>query len=390
MMNAQAKVKRITELYERDQRSGTKATRATQIPISYAAMTPEWFTDVLCRDKPGIKVVDFSLGNVDNGSSNRRRILLTYSSDPREHGLPSSVFCKASHELINRISLGISGAAHGEAMFYNNVRPLLDIDAPRAYLATYDPESFNSIVVLDDLADQVEFGQQDTPITWERAANMVRLMANYHAALCEHPDLTSQKLGLPTWKQEWFMTVDLLNMQAAVERSFRAAESVIPARLLARAADVWPAAQRSVAVHDRLPRMLLHSDTHLKNWYLRGESGMGLMDWQLACVGHGSRDVAYAIAVALQPEQRRAWEQDLLRLYLDESRSRGVPVMAFDEFWDLYRLQLFTALAWWAITLCPADLQPEDMQPPDTAMEFIRRISTAIDDLDAVDAGKGD
>ncbi|MET0985771.1 MAG: aminoglycoside phosphotransferase family protein [Steroidobacteraceae bacterium] len=383
-MQASAQVQRITELYERDQRSGAKATLPTDIPVSYEAMTPEWLTHVMCRNQPGAKVVGFSLSEIDNGSSNRRRVFLQYNAAGQAAGLPPSVFCKASHVLINRISLGLSGAARGEAMFYNNVRPLLDIDAPRAYLATYDPESFNSIVMLDDLAGQVEFGAQDTVVTRERAESMVRLMASYHSSMFEHPELVSGELGLPTWQQEWATTVRLLHMDAAAERGVRAAESVIPARLFSRAAEIYPAMQRSVAKHDQLPSTLLHSDTHLKNWYVRGQHGMGLMDWQLACVGNWSRDVAYAIAVALQTPQRREWERDLLQLYLEECRSRAVAVPSLNEAWDLYRQQLFTALAWWTITLCPTEVLPADMQPSQTAMEFIGRIARAIDDLDAL------
>jgi hypothetical protein len=60
-------------------------------------------------------------------------------------------------------------------------------------------------------------------------------------------------------------------------------------------------------------------------------------------------------------------------------------VVALDEAWTLYRQQLFPALAFWTNTLCPSDMQPQDMQPQDAAREFIRRISCAIDDLDAFD-----
>src|SRR5690606_4144234 len=100
-MKASPLIQRITELFERDQRSGAKATQPTDIPVSYEAMTPEWLTHVLCRGHAGAKVVDFSLGEVDNGSSNRRRIFLTYNAAGQAAGLPASVFCKASHVLIN-------------------------------------------------------------------------------------------------------------------------------------------------------------------------------------------------------------------------------------------------------------------------------------------------
>ena len=122
----------IRSLYERDLRSNSKAVAATDIPTSYDAITPEWLTQVLCADTPGAEVTRFRLGPADDGSTNRRQILLTYNQAGQDAGLPASVFSKASHALINRLNLGLCGAAHGEKMFYTRIRRLLDIEAPRA------------------------------------------------------------------------------------------------------------------------------------------------------------------------------------------------------------------------------------------------------------------
>jgi hypothetical protein len=62
-------------------------------------------------------------------------------------------------------------------------------------------------------------------------------------------------------------------------------------------------------------------------------------------------------------------------------------VIEFDDAWQHYRQQLISALTWWTVTLTPPEGLP-DMQPKRTSLEFIRRISTAIDDLDAMDTFK--
>ncbi|MCY1562617.1 hypothetical protein D9M68_1000460 [compost metagenome] len=74
-----------------------------------------------------------------------------------------------------------------------------------------------------------------------------------------------------------------------------------------------------------------------------------------------------------------------MSLYLDELHAAGGPQVSFDEGWNIYRQQLLSALTWWTVTLTPPPGLP-DMQPRDTTLEFIRRISTAIDDLDSLDA----
>jgi hypothetical protein len=383
-MNALAE--QIKSLYERDVRANSKAISASDIPTSYDAITPEWFTNVLCADTPGAKVTSFRLGPADDGSTNRRQIVLTYNQAGQDAGLPASVFSKASHALINRLNLGLCGAAHGEKMFYTRIRGLLDIEAPRAYYADYDPQSFASIVLLEDLTDRVEeFCTHKTAIDRDRAASMVSLMATYHAAMYQHPGLKSRSLGLPTLPEFWQRIEDLVYMEDSSNKGFLAAEDVISERVFRRFPEVWPATKRAIALHETLPSTLVHNDVHLKNWYVRDGARMGLADWHCCCVGNWSRDFAYAISVALTPENRRKWEEELLRFYLEETRSRGGPETRFDEAWALYRHQLFTALAFWTNTLCPSDMQPQDMQPQDAAREFIRRMACAIDDLEAFD-----
>ena len=158
---------------------------------------------------------------------------------------------------------------------------------------------------------------------------------------------------------------------------------MIPPALFQRAREIWPATLKSVARHRELPRTLLHSDPHLKNWYVAATGEMGLNDWQCACKGNWGRDISYAMTTALTTENRRAWERDLLQLYLESLAAAGGPKLRFDDAWTIYRQQTFSALAWWTGTLG----QPPDapaMQPQESSIEFIGRMTRAIDDLDAL------
>jgi hypothetical protein len=77
-----------------------------------------------------------------------------------------------------------------------------------------------------------------------------------------------------------------------------------------------------------------------------------------------------------------------LQLYLEGLQGEGGPRIDFNEAWLAYRRQLMSALTWWTVTLTPPEGLP-DMQPRDTSLEFIRRITTAIDDLDSLAAFGG-
>ncbi|MBB3862119.1 thiamine kinase-like enzyme [Novosphingobium hassiacum] len=366
-------------------------TRRDEVPHSYAAITDAWLTDVLCRDHRGAAVIAHSFDERDDGSSNRRRIMLEYNSPGRDAGLPVTVFCKAAETLNNRLVLGLSRAAQIEADFYNLVRGRMEIEAPEGLYASFDPENFASLIMLRDLRGAATFCDDRTEMTRELAEQQIRTLANLHSRFYQSPELSSPTLPFITWPQWWArMMAASPDFEACCDRAFGQCEDIMPARLFARRSEIWPATMASVAQHDNLPQTLIHCDVHLKNWYIANDGAMGLSDWQITTVGHWSRDLIYTMTTALTIDNRRAWEKDLVELYLDLMAERGVPREPIDQVWAALRQQLMSALAFWTITLCPAEGMP-DMQPLRTTREFLNRLLTAIDDhasLDACLAGK--
>lgn len=112
---------------------------------------------------------------------------------------------------------------------------------------------------------------------------------------------------------------------------------------------------------------------------------MGLNDWQGVVRGHWSRDLAYALSTSLTIENRRHWERELLDYYVDQLQEAAAAVVPRDTVFENYRQQLFSVLSYWTITINPAPGMPA-MHPQDSTLEFIARIATAIDDLDALDS----
>jgi Phosphotransferase enzyme family len=374
----------IARRYEAERANPHLALTALDIPGSYDAFTTDWLTAVLCRNANGARVTSFDFGDRDDGTTNRRRIYLRYNRQGDEQGLPASVFCKATIDLSNRITLGACGSAHAEATFYEKVRPRLTLEAPQVYHARFDPRSFAYIILMRDIGHEVEFCTEHTPMDRGRAESQVRLLADLHGRFYESPELGTPTLPLVRWTDWW---ANLMTMDYGIycRKGQEAAEQVIPHRLFARRDQIWGATIASVEAHRRLPQMVLHADVHLKNWYITANGAMGLSDWQNCCIGHWGRDLAYAITTALAPDDRRAWERDLIALYLDQLASHGIPKIPFEDAFTLYRQQIFGALAYWTSTLCPPD-DWADMQPSDTSIAFIHRMATAIDDLDALNS----
>ncbi|MBI2963132.1 MAG: phosphotransferase [Deltaproteobacteria bacterium] len=362
--------------------SGPLASRA-QLPMSYESITPAWLTSVLGSGHPGAAVVSCRLSDPDEGTSSRRRIFLTWNEAGARAKLPASVFCKGTLRLESRYILGMNGGVEAEVTFYNVVRPRVAIEAPEPYFANFDPHTFNSIIVLRDLTGEAEFCPHTLTLTLERAQSQMRLLATLHARYYESPELATALSPFNSWEKYFAATVQEAGFGESCPRGFAEAQDVIPPRLYRRAAEIWPATLKSVERHRELPRTFVHSDVHLKNWYVAANGAMGLNDWQCACKGNWGRDLAYCISTALSIDDRRAWEQDLLRFYLERLRAAGGPAIAFDDAWLIYRQQLFSALAWWTGTLGQPPEAPK-MQPKASSIEFIKRMTHAIDDLDAL------
>lgn len=358
---------------------------ADQLPLRYEEITTAWLTSVLTTAAPGAEVLSHSLGPEDEGTSSRRHIYLTWNAAGIEAELPTSVFCKSTMSLESRYLLGMNGGIAAEAVFYNSVLPTLHIRTPRPLFAQYDPETFNSIIIMRDLAGQVTFGTHEHDLTLEQARSQLRLLAQLHAKYLDSPELDTALHEFKSWEDYFAITVEAAGFGPACARGFAMAEDVIPPRLFARVDEIWPATLRSVEAHRELPRTLIHSDVHLKNWYIDTDGQMGLNDWQCSCKGNWGRDLAYALSTALTLDNRRAWERDLVAYYVEQLHAAGAPQVEFDTAWRLYRQNLFSALAWWTGTLGQPPEAPK-MQPPASSREFIRRMTAAIDDLDALDS----
>ncbi|MEQ1889448.1 MAG: phosphotransferase [Alphaproteobacteria bacterium] len=376
----------IRERFSAEQRArGAPPTRREHLPLTYESIPKEWLTAVLADKAPGAAVLSHTLGPRDEGTSSRRTMQLVWNEAGQKAGLPGSIFCKGTLTLESRYLLGMNEGVQAEVNFYNLVRPGLNVISPEPLFARFDPVSLNSIIILNDMSGKVEFGRIDTEMTLNLARSQMRQLANLHGRFYRSPELETTLAPFSTWETFFTVTAEDAGFADACVRGFSQAKSVIPPRLFQHEPEVWPATLRCVARHRELPRTFIHSDVHLKNWYITPEGEMGMNDWQCCSKGNWSRDVAYCISTALEPEKRRAWERELLQYYLDQLAAAGGERINFDEAWLLYRQQLFAALAWWTGTLG----QPPDaplMQPAPTSMEFIRRMATAIDDLSALDS----
>jgi aminoglycoside phosphotransferase (APT) family kinase protein len=365
-----------------------RPTALAEVPPSVDALTPEWLTAALCKGHPGAWVTSMSTGSGSDGSTSRRALRIDYNDVGRSAGLPTSVYTKSTPKFTSRAVTVPSAALECEALFYDRIRPALDIEAPHGYYMAVDVRSGRSMFLMEDVAvsKNVTFGDPTKHyIDRTRADAVVNTLATLHGTLWESPRFAGD---LATVKdvERWQIDVnDTIDFPRRTMIGFDRAESIFPAEFRRRKAEVWPAIMGSLALHNSGPSTLLHSDVHSRNWYLTPDGGMGLYDWQLLSRGVWALDVAYALSSALTVDDRRTWEHELIELYIDRLHAAGGPALPFDSAWLAYRQQPFHGLAFWLYTIGAGRLQPA-MQPDEVSLANLERMTNMIVDLDSFDA----
>jgi aminoglycoside phosphotransferase (APT) family kinase protein len=362
-----------------------KARQRDDVPCSPGAITTEWLTAVLCDKVPGAVVTQVEVKPASAGTHERHRLVVAYNERGRRAGLPGSMFTKSLPSVVTRMIGGFNGTARAEGRFYMQLRPQLEIEAPVAYHAAFDPQTFASILLLEDLVatESATFCNHKTYVTRAMAEDMIDLLAALHARFHGDAEFATRYRWVASYPRWFTIGAQKMDLEHYTRKAFDAASHVIPESVLARRDAVWPAAMRALAVHESEPQGLLHSDVHIGNWYQTGTAKMGLCDWQCLARGHWSRDLAYAVTAALTPDDRRNWEKDLLLRYLDRFAELTGTTPDLDGSFLHYRQQMVHALLMWTITLCHSPLLP-NMQSEETTLAMIGRISTAMADLDSL------
>ncbi|OBH11101.1 hypothetical protein A5695_20025 [Mycobacterium sp. E1747] len=354
------------------------------VPSSGAELNADWLSEVLCRDVPGARVVAFTTPYGSSGTSERLSLRVEYNGVGTAAGLPTQLFTKTTKSFRQRMVLGGAGAITGESQFYTRLRDKAAIEAPKGYWGRVDAASWRSITIMEDIVATkgVRFLTPTTGFTYDQISDLVSELALLHAPLWGDPDI----LNLKTPADYLATTRVFLDIKRRCEVGMRRAKDVIPQRLLGQSDRLFEATVTSMDLSSyNMPRTLLHGDAHAGQTYVTSTGKMGLGDWQAILQGGWAFDFAYLVNSGCEPEDRRLWQEDLIRRYVQTLRDTGGPVIDFDVALLQYRQQSFWPYTAWAFTIGRAAYQPK-MQPVDTCLAVIRRTAAAIDDLDAFDS----
>jgi ecdysteroid kinase len=357
-----------------------------EVPRALEDITPEWLTAVLCASAPGAWVTAVRATGRSAGTTTRQALEVSYNDAAAATGLPTRLFVKCTATAAQRLMLGLGGMIGGEPGFYDRVRPFLEVEAPVGYFAALDRRSWRSVVVLEDVVATrgASFWQPSTAIDRKQIERLLSNMAAWHGTLWGDERLDRWS-WLKTPAAQMRVIDSLIGMANRMPTGLERAGAAIAPAVRERQHDLRDAMRRSMQLASEGTYTYLHGDLHIANTYLTAEGKMGVADWQVGLKGSWAFDCAYMLATALEIEDRRAWEAELLDFYLEQLAAAGGGLIRWTDGWLAYRQSTFYPCFAWLYTIGRARFQPR-FQPDEVSRTMIRRISAAIHDLDSFGA----
>jgi aminoglycoside phosphotransferase (APT) family kinase protein len=346
------------------------------VPTRPDDISAAWLTAFLEPRNPGVIVEELEIVESTQGAATRLRVRPSYAPG-HDAGLPPVLFIKAA--LTRRMLVADPHMYVTEVRFYEEIRPTLPCETPQVYAWGLDEATNRFAVVLEDLAQRgASFPSALTGLTAGQVAPLMATLARLHAATWSDPRLeerfgwleTSMRGRSSRWWRSEAEAVAVAELEQPYKRAaLEAAGPLPPSRVFAALAALQEA-------NEEAPRAVVHGDTHVGNCYLLPDGSGGLLDWQLMRIATWANDVAYTIMTALDVEERRRGERDLLQHYLDELHSAGIEAPEWNRAWDRYRQQMVWGIAAWLVT-------PTAMYDEERLDALVRRCVIAADDLDS-------
>lgn len=318
----------------------TSAATLLPLPTRPDELSRAWLQAALRVQRPDCEVIDLQILEVIKGTSTKIRVAAHYRGRSA-HDLPERLIIKGGFEDH---SVHFGPMYVNEIRFYRDVAPHLPLPSPRSYFAASDPASHQSIVIMEDLTTRhVRFLSPLVPQTVAQVQRRLGVMARYHAATWNSPQFKAggrfdwiggRHDGWSVDYQERYLKPDVWSHYMALPRGAAVSTRLHDGERMRRAL------RRLGELHRADSFCLCHGDTHLGNLYEEADGSPGFFDAQVAR-GPWQLEVTYHLVGALNPEDRRRHERDLLAFYLDALRTEGIkdaPTVA--NAWDAHRREV--------------------------------------------------
>jgi Ecdysteroid kinase-like family len=315
-----------------------------RLPVVPEEITREWLTAALRERHPGVNVTDVRVVDVLQGTSTKIRVHASYDRAGENARLPQSLIVKGGFESH---SPSMKEMYRNEMRFYRDVLPHVAILSPACYYAGSDPDSHQSIVILEDLCTRgIRFLHAQQPQNEAQVARRLEAMARYHAQSWDSPEFRAG--GRFDWiggrHEGWSLVYQDRYLEPEVWQHYMdSPRGAAVSRELHDRDWMRGALAYLGRYHQQFAPCLCHGDTHLGNLYEEPDGAPGFFDAQVARMPW-QFEVTYHLICALDIADRRRSEQALLRHYLGALAAHGVDAPSFARAFEAYRREIVYGL----------------------------------------------
>lgn len=332
-------------------------------PRTVADITPAWLTSALQRSGvlAGARVARISAEPLGIGlgfMSAMQRLTLDYDGHAPD----------APRRLIAKLAPLDPGARQidlvfqfyeKETGFYRFLQKDSPIRTPHAYLAEFDPESHDFILLMEDLSP-ARLGDHLAGMSPEDSALALDAVAAFHGRWWRSPQLADmpwlleinspQMKGLQgVYQQCWPAVIDFLGdgMPAEMRRTGERLATRIEA-MMDMAAD--------------MPRTIMHGDYRADNMFFEvgaAREPFAIADWQVMLQGPAAFDLAYMLAGSLKTDVRRAAQDNLLHRHHAGLVQAGVSDYPLSQLQADFRVCATLGWCWPVVAIGSLDMANE-------------------------------
>ena len=223
-----------------------------------------------------------------------------------------------------------------ETSFYANLREQVDVDTPRCFHVWYDAPTDDFVLVLEDIVGSTQ-GDQISGATIEQAEASIAQLVKLHSPLWG-----SAKINELHWlpKHSVNTATGTSQLLQAMFPSFadRFSDLVDP-EILSLGARLVSNIERYYAAFPSV-LTIAHRDFRLDNLLFTHSVNdviVKVVDWQTVGAMPGASDLGYFIGASFTVEDRRNYEQNLVKSYCRDLNARQIGV-SFNDIWAQYRL----------------------------------------------------
>jgi len=334
-----------------------------------------WAQRIVRRFARNARVFGVKLRSVDVGTSTRLRVEVEHDA---LNTLPTRWFVKTpSLAFKARLITALPRFLHKEVSFYRSLSQAIPLKLPRI-LAAESRFGRGSTLVMSDLAENnLRPGQAADALTVLQASRVISHLAQLHAHFWNKPELLKTHSWLNGFSNQMENHMGTVVAYPFMKRGLQLSGSLVNPKLQQSALAYAANRRASRKLLGTEAKTLVHYDCHPGNIFW-AEHEPGFLDWQLVRIGEGIGDVAYFLATALEPEVRRACENQLIEQYFTELEHAGVAGLDESKLFRRYQMHLVYPFEAMLITLAIGGMMGHDSN-----LALIRRTTAAVQDHDS-------